>query len=100
MVEKAKDYQWSSYQQRVGNEAIWIDQDPAYLGLSDNEVQRSQRYMDYINGQSIESETQMIQKALQRGQLTGTSRFVEQVERRLGCRIENRGPGRPRREKV
>ena len=39
---------------------------------------------------------QLIQQALQRGQLTGTNRFVEQVEHRLGQRIEHRGQGRPR----
>lgn len=100
IVEQAKDYHWSSYQQKVGMETMWIDQDSAYLDLSDNEMQRRQRYMDYINGQNIESETQLIQKALQRGQLTGTSRFVDQVEHRLGQRIEHRGPGRPRREKI
>jgi putative transposase len=64
MVEQAKDYQWSSYQQKIGTEAMWIDQDSAYLGLSDNEMQRRRGYMDYINGENIESETQMIQKSI------------------------------------
>jgi putative transposase len=90
--------EWSSYRQRIGLDAeIWIDHDLAYLGLSANAVQRSQRYMDYINEQSLASETQVIQQALQRGQLTGTDRFVEQVERRIGQRIKHRGPGRPRK---
>ena len=97
MVEYAKDYEWSSYRQRVGLEVdVWIDNDSAYLGLSDDETERSQRYMGYINEQSLASETQLIQQALQRGQLTGTNRFVEQVEHRLGQRIEHRGQGRPR----
>ena len=99
MVEHAKDYEWSSYRQHTGMESeVWIDKDPTYLSLSDNEAERNLRYMDYINGQNVESETKLIQQALQRGQLTGTNRFTEQVERKLGCRIENRGPGRPRRE--
>jgi putative transposase len=38
----------------------------------------------------------MIRDALQRGQLTGTSRFVDEVERIVGQRIEQRGRGRPR----
>jgi len=99
MVEHAKDYEWSSYRQKVGLEPeTWIDLDPSYLGLANNEEERKEGYMDYINQLSVESETQLIQQALQRGQLTGTSRFVEQVENRLGRRIEHRGPGRPRRE--
>ena len=29
------------------------------------------------------------------GQLTGTTRFVEEVETRLGIKVEPRGQGRP-----
>lgn len=97
MVNHAQDYEWSSYRQRVGlDEDLWIDKDPTYIGLADTETDRREQYMDYINQQSVESETQLIQKALQRGQLTGTNRFIEQVENRLGQRIEYRGPGRPK----
>jgi len=40
----------------------------------------------------------LIRDALQRGQLTGTSRFVDEVERIVGVRVEQRGQGRPRAE--
>ena len=37
-----------------------------------------------------------ISKGSQRGQLTGRESFVDEVEIRLGKRIEMRGQGRPR----
>ena len=52
----------------------------------------------YLNQPSLESESKTIANALRPNQLTGTSRFVDEVEKRLGQRIEQRGPGRPRRK--
>lgn len=47
--------------------------------------------------QSVSSEEiKTIRDALQRGQLTGTVRFVDEVEKIAGVRIEHRGRGRPR----
>ena len=92
------DYPWSSYRQKVGAEKDhWIDRDPCYLDLSAHEQVRKERYQRYINQGLPEDEKQLITQALQRGQLTGTERFVEEVEKRLGLRIEHRGQGRPRK---
>jgi putative transposase len=41
---------------------------------------------------------QLIRDSLQRGQLTGTNRFIDDVEGIVGLRIEQRGQGRPRVE--
>ncbi|SFJ33285.1 putative transposase, partial [Pseudomonas argentinensis] len=43
------------------------------------------------------SEIDLIRAALQRGQLTGSARFVDEIERIQGQRVELRGQGRPRR---
>ena len=51
-----------------------------------------------FNEADTEHEYQQIKHALQRGQLTGSTRFIDEVERRLGLRIEHRGPGRPRKD--
>jgi REP-associated tyrosine transposase len=100
MVEDVADYEWSSYRQHVGLEDdIWIDSDPAYKGLSNNAEARMIHYKNYVSQSGSESETHLIKSALQRGQLTGGNRFIEDVEKRLGLRIEHRGPGRPRRMK-
>jgi len=74
--------------------------DRAYLGLSENKGERMRYYKHYINRDIPEEETQMISRALQRGQLTGSTRFVEEVEQRLGVRIEHRGQGRPKKLKI
>lgn len=42
----------------------------------------------------------LVGEALQRGQLTGSNRFVDEVERIIGRRIEHRRPGRPARERA
>jgi putative transposase len=45
-----------------------------------------------------EGEWRLIREALQRGQLTGSERFTDQVEAMVRRRIEHRGRGRPRKE--
>ena len=46
----------------------------------------------------LADQIRLIRDALQRGQLTGTSRFVDEVERIVGARVERRARGRPRTE--
>jgi putative transposase len=41
-------------------------------------------------------EWELIREALQRGQLTGTKRFSDEIEAIIGRRIEYRKPGRPK----
>ena len=82
MVKRADDYEWSSYRQKVGIEKdMWVDSDPIYSELSKDKNERMKRYKQYINKAIPEEEKQLIGGALQRGQLTGTHRFVEEVER-------------------
>lgn len=98
MVMQAEDYPWSSYRQKTGlAEETWIDLDPGYLGLGPDKETRIQHYTQYIQQGVPEEQQELIKEALQRGQLTGTSRFMEEVEARLGLRVEHRGPGRPRK---
>jgi putative transposase len=42
----------------------------------------------------------LIREALQRGQLTGSERFTDQVEAMVRRRIEHRGRGRPRKGRL
>jgi putative transposase len=42
-------------------------------------------------------EWELTREALQRGQLTGTERFSDEIEAIIGRRIENRKQGRPRK---
>ena len=100
MVTKVEDYEWSSYRQKVGIEKEkWIDSDEAYIGLSEDKDARMRHYKNYINRGIPEEEKEMISGAIQRGQLTGTHHFVEEVEQRVGLRVEYRGQGRPKKLK-
>jgi putative transposase len=96
MVSEAAAYRWSSYRQRIGLDGTaWIGPDPAYLGLGNSEQARRLAYKDFLHDAIPEGEWALIRESLQRGQLTGTQRFVDEVARIAGRRVEFRRPGRP-----
>jgi Transposase and inactivated derivatives len=96
MVLSPKDYRWSSYGCKTGLGAdARLDFDPCYLAIGETEALRQQRYREFVSQGVRPSEQTLIQEALQRGQLTGTQRFVEEIEAKLGVRVEPRGRGRP-----
>lgn len=98
MVSAPCDYAWSSYRAKLGLETCnWLDNDPAYMSLADNDEARRSAYAAWIGRGASVSELRLIREASQRGQLIGSNRFREEVARRTGCRIELRGRGRPRR---
>ena len=99
MIDRPEDYPWSSYRQRMGMERhYWIDENSCYQGLALTESERRERYGRFISDVIPERELGLIRQALQRGQLTGNCRFVDEVEGILGRRIEFRTQGRPTRE--
>jgi putative transposase len=100
MVADVADYDWSSYRSRVGDESegCWLDADPCFLALGDTAMERRLRYEEFVRQAIPTDQLRLIRDALKRGQLTGTSRFVDEVERIVGVRVEQRGQGRPRAE--
>ena len=99
MVAEAVDYPWSSYRTRVTDQSDsdWLDMDPCFVALGDTPERRRIRYMEFMRQAVPSSEIDLIRAALQRGQLTGSARFVDEIERIQGQRVELRGQGRPRR---
>ena len=97
MVSRPEDYQWSSYASRVGrsDQFTWLDTDPCFEGLGDTPQVRASRYAEFVRSAIPPGEWEMIRSALQRGQLTGNERFVDEVAAIIGRRIEHRQPGRP-----
>jgi putative transposase len=93
-------YSWSSYHRHAGygGRFSWIDIDPCYEGLGATESERASAYRDFVYSAIPVGEWDLIREALQRGQLTGSQRFVDQVEAILGRRIEHRKQGRPRKD--
>ena len=97
MVKAPEAYRWSSFGQRMGLDERWIDLDPCYLALGATGSVRRKQYRRFLHDAIPEGEWDHIRSAVQRGQLTGGARFVDEIESILGRRVENRGPGRTRR---
>ena len=97
MVKKPEEYRWSSYRVKVGlADQGWIDIDPGYRALGRTQDERAKRYLAWVRDAIPEGEWNQIRAAVQRGQLTGTNRFINEVARRVGQRVECRPQGRPR----
>jgi len=94
MVASAEDYRWSSYQVKIGRGGFdWVDFDQCYLGLGNS----AHSYQAFVESGVPSDEQAFIQTTLNRNQLTGDQRFVDEIERRIGIRVEARQPGRPRK---
>lgn len=93
------DYRWSSYRVKTGKEKRgWLDLDPCYMGLANNEKDRAESYKTWVKESIPDGEWNLIRQSLQRGQLTGSLRFVDEIERKTARRVEFRGQGRPRKK--
>ncbi|MHC4217977.1 MAG: transposase [Planctomycetota bacterium] len=98
MVQSPHEYRWSSYNEKIGRRRRFlVDEDPCYRQLGRTRRERERAYRNLVMSSIPEGELDLIRAAVQRGQLTGNRRLVEEVERRLGRRIELRGQGRPRK---
>lgn len=98
MVADPADYKWSSYRCKAeGVKDAVVDFDKTYLALGMNQLDRQTAYAQYVYETVPEGEIKLIKEALQRGQLTGGERFRREVSERLGVRISNKGPGRPKK---
>ena len=96
MVASPNQYCWSSYCAKVGERMLsWLDRDPCYLALGNTDPERQTRYRSWVASDIPETEAPLIRQAVQRGQLTGSSRFISAIEARIGRRVESRGRGRP-----
>lgn len=90
MVAEAGDYPWSSYALRIGAapELNWLDDDLCFKALGATDEERRRRYAEFVRQAVPAEELSLIREAIQRGQLTGSNRFVDEVERIAGVRIE------------
>lgn len=99
MVEQPQDYVWSSYGDKIGvRRTPWLDLDPCYQGLARTEKERRRCYQEFVMSAIPNDEWTLIRQAVQRGQLTGTERFIEEVAAKIGKRVVLRGQGRPKNQ--
>jgi len=97
VVSKPQEYCRSGYRGKVGlaQDAV-IDRDSCYQALGHDDIARRTAYAHWVCRGGEEIDVKLIRAALSRGQLTGTARFMDEVEDRIGLRIQTRGPGRPK----
>ena len=81
---------WSSYRAKVGLEnSDTLDFDECYIGLKQPVLE----YVNFVLAGVSEEEYEFIRKLVSRNQLTGSCRFIDQIEARCGVRIEARSQG-------
>jgi len=98
MATNPAEYRWSSYACKgEGKQDLVVDFDTSYLARGGNESERQVAYAEYVLGTVPEYELKLIRESLQRGQLTGSDRFREEIFLKLGIRFSNKGPGRPKK---
>jgi putative transposase len=96
IVRLPEDYPWSSCRYRLGlDRSDWLDPDPCFVGLGATDTERRRCYREFLRAGIPTAERKLIREAVQRGQLTGSSRFTREVAGIVGRRVERRGPGRP-----
>ncbi|MEE1926461.1 transposase [Pseudomonas sp. 148P] len=97
MVLQPEDYPWSSYRARINSrpDSDWLDIAPCFELMAETPEEMVGRYISFVRQTTSLGELDLIRIALQRGQLTGDARFVDEVEKICGLRIEWRGQGRP-----
>ncbi|MGK0160038.1 transposase [Pseudomonas mosselii] len=100
MTVEAGDYPWSSYSIRMGaaKRQNWLDDNPLFEALGGTEELRRKHYAEFVRQAISDEELSLIRDAIQRGQLTGSSRFVDEIAQITGKRIERRKQGRPKLE--
>ena len=99
IADAPEDYKWSSYRCKTGiRKPDWLDLDPCYKGLGATDKEREKRYEKFVKASIPQGEWELIREAAQRGQLTGSNRFIDEVAKKIGRRIERRGKGRPKKK--
>lgn len=96
MVIDPAHYAWSSYRAKIENNWQWLDEDPCYRALAGAAKTRSEFYRCFVNACASDNTETLIQQAIQRNQLTGGHCFIDEIEQRVGVRVEFRAMGRPR----
>lgn len=100
IVDDPGDYRWSSYRHKASMQNLnWLDEDPSYMGLGNTNKEPEKRFNESVKEFIPKSEWDIIRQAVQRGQLTGSSSFIEEVEQKIGRRVEFRRQGRPKVDK-
>ncbi len=95
MVTEAGNYDWSSYSLRTHAQSDnWLSPLPGTEQWGTGK-RWQKRYAGFVKEGISEERYDQIHNAIKRNQLTGNSRFVDEIAQIIGRRVEQRGPGRP-----
>ncbi len=101
MVARPEEYPWASFRRKVGQGTVsWLDLDPSSQGLGHSGQERARRYQAFVMDAIPADAWPRIRESVQRGQLTGSSRFLEAIAAKIGTRIARRGQGRPKKDRA
>jgi putative transposase len=100
VVVNPADYKWSSFNCLAhGKSDLVVDQRPCYTSLGDTGPERQEAWKAYVSDTIADYQLKLIRDALQRGQVTGGDTFQQEISKKLGIRLSNKGPGRPKKVK-
>ncbi len=100
MVKDPKDYMWSSYKYKIGQDegATLFEPDPLYIDLGKDDKERQGNYRKWFKETIPSQEWDTIRKAVNKGGVFGNSDFKEKMEKLLGRGLDIRDRGRPKRK--
>ena len=100
VVVNPADYKWSSFNCLAhGKSDPVVDQRPCYTSLGKNGPERQEAWKTYVYDTIADYQLKLIRDALQRGQVTGGDKFQQEISKKLGIRLSNKGPGIPKKVK-
>ncbi len=96
MVDSAESYEWSSYSARVGlSPCHWLDEPDTFRALAGNHEMRVEAYRQFVEQKNDSQSDELIRSAINSNKLNGGNKFVDEIDTRIGTRVETRQPGRP-----
>lgn len=100
VVVNPADHKWSSFNCLAnGKSNPVVDQRPCYKSLGKNGPERQEAWKAYLFDTIDDYERKLIREALQCGQVTGGDKFQQEISEKLGIRLSNKRPGRPKKVK-
>ena len=76
-----------------------VIEDRRNIGMDRRSIESDPIGFHWLSGEGVPmTEKRFIDESVNRNQLTGNQKFVDEIERRIGIRVERRGRGRPSNE--
>ncbi|NMT64347.1 hypothetical protein [Marinobacter orientalis] len=82
-----------------GAHCHWLDEPDIFRALAGSHQMRVEAYRQFVEQENDSPSDELIRAAINSNKLTGGSKFVDEIENRIGIRVEARKPRRPASEK-